>query len=170
MRFEVNQTIAGIILSVLGAILCFFGVKSTITDTSIDSLGVRIGLILMVLLFTLGLVIIGIWFIIEDKNRKENKRKREQSSTTIYADFDSVSIKGTSGSFDEKGPDRIYYTIVCSWVNPDDNKLYYFESDSLYHNPKELIKEKNINKFKIIYEIGNIKNYEVDLSDVEECK
>lgn len=171
MHGEANKKVVGIILILFGSFVGYFSIKDFLNNNNIymDSAIFKIGTIVFISLWSLAFVIFGILLIKSHKKDKENSEKRKYNGVTIDADFDSVSPIIRGGSIDEK-EHHTWYSITCSWVNPDDNKLYYFKSDSLYNNPEELIKEKNITKFKITYEVGNIKNYEIDLSDVEECK
>ena len=169
MHWDVNETVFGVFLGALGVAIGIFGTRGIINDKYMDSTGLKIGLIVLICLIALSLIVGGIFLIRGDKKRKQNAEKRKNNGVDIYADFDEVNIILNNGGINDSSS-QSYYTIKCSWVNPDDNKLYYFKSDALYHNPEKLIAEKNIQKFKVTYENGNIKNYEVDISEVEECK
>ena len=170
MHGEVSKKVVGIILVLFGSIVGYFALKDFFYNNNGSMDSDIIGFVVFVSLWSLTFIIFGIWLIKSDKKDKENSEKRKYNGVTIDADFDSVRMITRGGGIDDRSHNHTYYTIICSWVNPDDNKLYYFESGSLYKDPEDLIKEKNITKFKVTYEVGNIKNYEVDLSDVEECK
>ena len=63
--------------------------------------------------------------------------------------------------------DKVRYSIVCTWTNPDDGKLYTFSSTRIYFNPEEYIKKNNINKFMVYIDRENINNYCVDIDNIK---
>ena len=59
---------------------------------------------------------------------------------------------------------RSPYVIRCQAVNPEDGKLYTFQSDNLWYNPQEFL--QNITTLSVYINPNNYKQYTVDTSGV----
>ena len=56
------------------------------------------------------------------------------------------------------------YKITCEGVNPYDNKKYIYESENIWFDPEELIKQYDIKEFTVYINSHNSKKYYVDIS------
>ena len=70
---------------------------------------------------------------------------------------------------DDDGTD---YQIITSWVNPEDKKLYLFSSESISSDVANMLEEEKITikEFLVTYEQNNIRNYEMDITKLDEVK
>lgn len=60
------------------------------------------------------------------------------------------------------------YNIICKWDNPVDNKKYIFKSDNIWTNPEDIINERNVKTFPVYINRDKIKDYVVDIQQIEE--
>ncbi len=103
-----------------------------------------------------GLVVV----CIKNKKRKEV----EKTGSIIYAKYLDVELN-TTIAINGKNP----FNIICSWLNPEDNKTYIFKSENLYYNPKSIILDMNLNTFPVFIDMNNKKNYSVDISEIKQA-
>ena len=106
------------------------------------------------------LVILAIAVLIE-KKPSFDPDKIEASSKTIMTKFKEVK------TISRRDSSPSYY-IITSWLNPGDNKLYFFTSSDIGYDATENIKATGIEEFPITYEAGNIENYMMDVNKVKE--
>ena len=92
------------------------------------------------LFLTLPWILIGFLLITYEAKQKNEKNKRNITISTKYKD-----IKTTR---DDDGTD---YQIITSWVNPEEEKI-------------------TIKEFLVTYEQNNIRNYEMDITKLDEVK
>lgn len=122
---------------------------------------------LFILIFSgLGSVfaIIGIIGLIVVLAKNAKKKEVEKTGSIIYATYLDVEMN-TAIAINGKHP----FNIICSWLNPEDNKTYIFKSEDLYYNPKSLITNMNLTTFPVFVNMENKKNYSVDISAIKQA-
>lgn len=113
----------------------------------------------------LGIVfaLLGIRGLLSGVLGKNKREKIKQTRTMIYAKYDGVDVN-TALQVNGQSP----FGIVCSWLNPEDNKTYIFRSENLYYNPQSIIESMGITTFPVYIDMENKKNYTIDISMIEE--
>ena len=107
--------------------------------------------------------LIGIGGLLSGVLGKNKREKIKQTGTMIYAKYDGVDVN-TALQVNGQSP----FGIVCSWLNPEDNKTYIFRSENLYYNPQSIIESMGITTFPVYIDMENKKNYTIDISMIEE--
>lgn len=130
-----------------------------------NKIGVK-SLDLLCLLFPgLGLlfVIIGGSGLIIKKKKHNLEKRLKESGTVIYATY-VETVLNTSYTVNGRSP----YNIICEWNNPSDNQKYIFKSKNIWHNPENIIAEKNIKQIPVYLDPNDIKKYAVDVDSLFE--
>ena len=107
--------------------------------------------------------VLGIGGLLAGVFGKNKREKLRQTGTMIYAKYDGVDVN-TALQVNGQSP----FNIVCSWLNPEDNKTYIFRSENLYYNPQSIIESMGITTFPVYIDMENKKNYTIDISMIEE--
>ncbi len=65
----------------------------------------------------------------------------------------------------DSGEDGCYtaYRVICTWVNPETNQKYLFESGYCYADPTDWLSGKTV---EVVFDPSNPKRYRVDLSSL----
>lgn len=108
--------------------------------------------------FSIGLI--GIIFNI---NKKKKEKYLKENGDQIYAKY-IETIVNVNYAVNGRHP----YNIICEWENPSDNKKYIFRSGNIWINPENIINEKNIKMFPVYIKRDDIKEYAVDIQQIEE--
>jgi hypothetical protein len=103
---------------------------------------------------------IGMGFFIFAAMKKKKKEYLLRHGIQIEAKFKEI-IKNRSVRMNRQHP----YMIVVEWFDEDSNKLYLFQSDNIWFNPGQYIKDSTITVF---IERDNPKKYYVDISFLPE--
>lgn len=113
---------------------------------------------------TLGLIviIIGINGLVSKVRKKRIVKILKENGQLIYADY-VETVCNTSYSLNDRHP----YNINCEWTNTLNGKKYLFKSDNIWFNPEKIIREKNIKTFPIYIDMNSMKNYYMDLEELE---
>ena len=139
------------ILNILFSFMGVDGVTVTgfVTTNTYRFLVIVLALLPLILLFITWLINIG--------------TKKKDSQKIIMNDSNGEIISKYKDIIDLK----YKYKIRTSYINPLDNKLYYFESKELFFDPSEYISDNNLFNIKIKYQ-NNFEKYEMDISVIEE--
>lgn len=153
---DFGEIIVGILFFIFGIITTYYVIKISFTEPIKDNIINIFGLFL-----TLPWILIGFLLITYEAKQKSKKNKRNITISTKYKD-----IKTT---IDDDGID---YQIITSWVNPEDKKLYLFSSDLISSDVAKMLEEEKITikEFLVTYEQNNIRNYEMDITKLNEVK
>ena len=57
------------------------------------------------------------------------------------------------------------YRIVTKWRDPETKETIYFTSEKLYKDPRDIIKEKQIEYYEVYINIHNVYNYYMNVED-----
>ena len=119
----------------------------------------------------LGPLITGIFFLIFAGigyggllNRYFNKRRKEwllQHGTPVEADFSEVRYNANL-TINGAHP----YVIVAQWLDKTTNKLYTFESENLWFNPRQYISQSSL---RVLINPKNPAQYTMDTSFLPEA-
>ena len=153
---DYGEIIVGIISFIFGIITTYYVIRASITEPIKDNI-----INIFSLFLTLPWILIGFLLITYEAKQKNEKNKRNITISTKYKD-----IKTTR---DDDGTD---YQIITSWVNTEDKKLYLFSSDSISSDVANMLEEEKITikEFLVTYEQNNIRNYEMDITKLDEVK
>ena len=121
--------------------------------------------LLMLIFPGFGLVFfsIGLIGVIRNINKKKKQKYLKENGDVIYAEY-IETIFNENYSINGRHP----YNIICEWENPSDNKRYIFRSDNIWTNPENIINERNIKMFPVYIKRDKIKEYIVDIQQIEE--
>lgn len=139
----------------------------------VNLMGYLMGLIILLVIFAISIISVvkDIKYFLELKKNKESSMIEPCVIYAKYKDFDFYySSYGSKSDGSASG-----MAIICSWLNPEDKKLYFFKScyfgfDYDFNhdfddgsNFNKYLKEHNITEFKVTYDKTNIKNYKIDI-------
>ena len=116
------------------------------------------GILGFALIIPLFFVAVGIYLLSKVKKETDNKSLRNVIINTKLKEL--VELRDSDG-------DTVRY-IITYWVNPQDQKLYLFKKNYISYEEERVIKENNIQELQVRYEAGNIKNYEIDTTSLNE--
>jgi len=100
--------------------------------------------------------LIGFGIIIFGIRKQKKKQQLLQRGTRINTDFQSVS-HNTSLTVNGRHP----YVITSQWMNPKTNQLHIFESDNIWFDPEDHIKNETI---MVFIDLNDPTKYYVDIS------
>ena len=110
------------------------------------------------------LLFIGLLFI--SKKRKVNVEKRNKrilkSKKLVIANIETI-IRSDKNN-------KKYYNVVCSWVDPEDNKKYTFQSEGLDFDPTITLNMMHKNTVSVYLKKTDYNKYYVDVSDIKKNK
>ena len=130
-----------------------------------SKIGVK-SLDLLFLIFPVtGLIflIIGTTGILVKMNKRKLEKILKENGELIYANY-VETVLNTSYRVNGRCP----YNIICEWNNTLDGSKYIFKSKSIWINPENIIKEKNIKQFPVYIDKNNKKKYAVDIDILTE--
>jgi len=106
----------------------------------------------------IGIIILGIIFFFYSKRRNKYHSNLRVSGRKISATIKEIKVnKGITRN--GQNP----HIVVCSWINPEDNKEYLFNSPKVWGNPGELMSIKNISFLTVYVDKNDFTRYEVDI-------
>lgn len=97
---------------------------------------------------------VGVWAYGARQRKKE--RHLLQKGQVIEADVQSVDLNEAL-SINGRNP----YVVRCQWLNPQTNQVHVFQSGHVWFDPTEHLDR---DKVRVYVEVGNLRNYLVDLS------
>ena len=137
-------------------------VKVYYRDPSKIYLNRRNPAIIIIPTICLGVIVV-LLFLLRDNHKEtaeeKEKKKLLNSKNTVYARIDDVICK--------ERDNKRYYSIVCSWDDPKDNKNYKFYSEELDFDPTMSIRVSNKNSLNVHLDKNNYDNYVVDVNDIK---
>ena len=145
---------SGIVCIVVGIAIAFIA-YFTLHDIASDKDLIYIVAPILAIFF-----IVGISNLIEANQELKKLKQRQAAPVTINTKFNEVRVQHV-----DDGP--THYYVITSWINPNNNKIYLFKSKEVDYSANDIIKRNGIVEFPVTYEAGNINNYEVDLSRLE---
>ncbi len=112
----------------------------------------------------LGLFFLIVGIILMIKQIKKNKMKDELKSTLqpIMAQVKSVDLDRTI-SHQGRNP----FTLTCVYINPMDNKAYFFKEEQIWYDIKTIIDTKDIKELPVYVDLQNPEKYIIDLDSLE---
>lgn len=116
-------------------------------------------------MFIVGLIIFKLLGLKGISNLKKNKKitKLKKEGIQIEADLTEILINNQAASIAGSFP----YRIRAKYLNPSDNREYFFESPDYYININKLVENQTRNKVKIYLNKNNTNEYYIDLSSLK---
>lgn len=115
-----------------------------------------------IIMSVMGIVfsVIGLGLLFNKLNKNATKKKLLESGERINAELQEVTIN-YSYSVNNRHP----FIIICQGRNIN-GELTVFQSENIWYNPENLIKERNITTFPVYIDPNNQKKYYVALEEV----
>ena len=107
------------------------------------------------------ILISGMSMFINNNNAKKIERIRRTGSTIVASYVGTREDKKIT--YNGKHP----YKVMCSWVNPQNNVLYSFESENVWINPTPEIEGRHIDTFRVFINPNNPYEYSVDIDNIK---
>lgn len=99
-------------------------------------------------------------FITNNKIKKIERIRR--TGSTIVASYVGTRVDNRL-TYNGKHP----YKVMCSWVNPQNNVLYSFESENVWSDPTHEIEGRHIDTFRVFINPSNPYEYSVDIDNIK---
>ncbi len=98
----------------------------------------------------------GFSFFRSDYSKQKKIYSLQQNGKSIMTKFVDVQVN-MNVTVNDSNP----YFICSEWLDSKTNKMYYFESDDIWYNPTDLIKNKEI---KVTIDLKDPTRYMMDIS------
>jgi hypothetical protein len=108
--------------------------------------------------------LIGLITIVRQIRKNSLAKRLLSSGTRISAKVISVETSNLRSGFSvgSRLPEQSYQ-VIAQWLNPANNQMYIFKSDSLNYNPESFVVGKDV---EVYIDLANPKNYYINLANI----